>query len=74
MGLDARERWSDISQTLAKFVYAAIYSLKRGFFGFIFNWTVVHSCRLFEFEQINVAAAVQADFGGEEFLEDEAFG
>ncbi len=38
------------------------------------NWTVVHSCSLFQSENIGVAAAGQADFGGEEFLERNAFG
>ena len=37
-------------------------------------WTVEHSCGLFQPKDIGVAAAARADFGGEEFLEDEALG
>jgi hypothetical protein len=35
---------------------------------------VVPSCRFVESEFIDIAAAVEADFGSEEFLEDYAFG
>jgi hypothetical protein len=38
------------------------------------NWRVVPSCRFVESEFIDIAAAVEADFGSEEFLEDYAFG
>ena len=37
-------------------------------------WTVVPSCRVFQFKQINVGAVAETNFGGEEFLEDGAFG
>src|SRR5665213_2395176 len=33
-------------------------------------WRVVRSCSFFQFETIGIAASVEADFGGEEFLED----
>jgi len=35
---------------------------------------VVHSRRFLQFEDIGVAAALEVDFGGEEFLEGFAFG
>jgi hypothetical protein len=38
------------------------------------HWRVVPSCRFVESEFIDIAAAVEADFGSEEFLEDYAFG
>jgi hypothetical protein len=41
---------------------------------YVFNWRVVPSCRFVESEFIDIAAAVEADFGSEEFLEDYAFG
>jgi hypothetical protein len=35
-------------------------------------WTAEHSCSVFQFKDIGAATAARADFGGEEFLEDEA--
>ena len=47
------------------------HPLKRGFDQY---WREVRSCCFFQFENSGVAAAVEADFGGEEFLEGLAFG
>ena len=43
-------------------------------YGLYSKWTVVHSCSLFQSENVGVAAAGEADFGGEGFLEGQAFG
>jgi hypothetical protein len=38
------------------------------------NWTVERSGSLFQSKNVGVAAAGETDFGGEEFLEGNAFG
>jgi hypothetical protein len=50
-----------------------IQQIKRAEFDVLY-WRVVPSCRFVESEFIDIAAAVEADFGSEEFLEDYAFG
>jgi hypothetical protein len=39
-----------------------------------FYWTVERSGSLFQSKNVGVAAAGETDFGGEEFLEGNAFG